>query len=470
MSLTGTVLTMLQQRIGLDPASIGPAMIERAVRGRATLCAGGNLENYLRELDGNQTEFQALVDAVVVPETWFFRYPESLAAMTDVALRRLAARPDAQLRILSLPCSTGEEPYSIAMALLSAGVAPVRFAIDAVDISEGNIEAARQAVYGRNSFRGGDLSFRDRHFSLTEHGYLLSPAVRAQVKLHLANLLSPALALPLAAYDLVFCRNLLIYFDVATQIRSIQILTGLARQDGLLFVGPAEASVLTRLRHRSIGVPMAFAFHSLPASTPASMRQTEPGATASPLLSGSTWRADAPGRGLAPPLRAVPPLSARAPSTPSVAAPHTRTPAASAVQSTLSRDRADTAGLTTMTAASAMTSPAPPRASHLAADEDASFAAMNALADKGRFEEALAACRKHLERFGPSATVFYRQGLFHDAARRPEAAQEAYRKTLYLEPHHPQALLQLAALLEAAGDVQGAARLRHRMSRREATQ
>ena len=95
---------------------------------------------------------------------------------------------------------------------------------------------------------------------------------------------------------------------------------------------------------------------------------------------------------------------------------------------------------------------------------------MNALADKGHFEQALAACSVHLERFGPSATVFYRQGLFHDAARRPEAAQEAYRKTLYLEPHHPQALLQLAALLEAAGDEQGAARLRRRMSRREATQ
>ena len=95
---------------------------------------------------------------------------------------------------------------------------------------------------------------------------------------------------------------------------------------------------------------------------------------------------------------------------------------------------------------------------------------MNALADKGHFEQALAACSVHLERFGPSASVFYRQGLFHDAARRPDAAQEAYRKTLYLEPHHPQALLQLAALLEAAGDVQGAARLRQRMSRREATQ
>jgi chemotaxis protein methyltransferase WspC len=468
VSLTGTVLGMLHQRIGLDPASIGPAMIERAVRGRAALRTGGNLESYLRELDGNQTEFQALVDAVVVPETWFFRYPESLAAMTDVALRRLAERPGAQLRILSLPCSTGEEPYSIAMALLSAGVAPARFIIDAVDISEGNIDAARHAVYGRNSFRGGDLAFRDRHFSLTEHGYALSPAVGAQVRLHLGNLLSPTLALPFATYDLVFCRNLLIYFDVATQMRSIQILTGLARQDGLLFVGPAEASVLTRMRHRSIGVPMAFAFHALPASTPAAIPHTEPGATTVPLQSGSMWRADTPRRTL-PPRHPAPPWSASAPLTPSGAASYARTTGASAVLSAMTRDRSDATPSAMMSTAKATTTVAPPHTPALAA-ENASFVAMNALADKGHFEQALAACSVHLERFGPSASVFYRQGLFHDAARRPDAAQEAYRKTLYLEPHHPQALLQLAALLEAAGDAQGAARLRQRMSRREATQ
>lgn len=468
MSLTGTVLRMLQQRIGLDPASIGPAMIERAVRGRATLRTGGNLENYLRELDGNQTEFQALVDAVVVPETWFFRYPESLAAMTDVALRRLAERPDAQLRILSLPCSTGEEPYSIAMALLSAGVAPARFIVDAVDISEGNIDAARHAVYGRNSFRGGDLTFRDRHFSLTEHGYALSPAVGAQVRLHLGNLLSPTLALPFATYDLVFCRNLLIYFDVATQMRSIQILTGLARQDGLLFVGPAEASVLTRLRHRSIGVPMAFAFHAVPASVPVATPHTGMMASGAMTSAGAVRRVDTPGRSFLPPLRPLAPLAASAPLIPSGAsAPHLRTPGASAVLSAMSRERSDAAPSTMASTASPATSPRTPG---LAAEENASFVAMNALADKGHFEQALAACSVHLERFGPSATVFYRQGLFHDAARRPDAAQEAYRKTLYLEPHHPQALLQLAALLEAAGDEQGAARLRRRMSRREATQ
>jgi chemotaxis protein methyltransferase WspC len=427
---------MLQQRIGLDPASIGPAMIDRAVRGRAALRTAGDLDAYVRQLGGDIAEFQALVDAVVVPETWFFRYPESLAAMTELALRRLADRPGSPLRILSLPCSTGEEPYSIAMALLDAGVAPSRFLIDAVDISERNIAAARAAVYGRNSFRGGDMAFRERHFAPDGHGYALSPAARAQVRLHLGNLLSPTLALPIASYDLVFCRNLLIYFDVATQARSIQILAGLSRPDGLLFVGPAEASVLTRLHHRSIGVPMAFAFHAVPGTAPV-LRPFS--SIINPPRLASAWRNDSQ-----PPLPVlpVPPLPQ-----------HTSTPGANAVLSTIADVR---------------TAPVVPQPA--LADADASFASMNALADQGRFDEALLACGEHLTRFGPSATAFYRQGLFHDAARRPDAAREAYRKTLYLEPQHPQALLQLAALLEAAGDADGAARLRRRMSRREASQ
>lgn len=431
MSLPPSLIAMLQQRIGLDPASVGSAMIERAVRVRAALHKSGNLTAYVLRLETDEVEFQALVEALVVPETWFFRYPESLTAMTDLALRRLAERPGSTLRILSLPCSTGEEPYSIAMALLSAGVAPARFMIDAVDISERNIAAARHAVYGRNSFRGADLGFRQRYFSPDGNDYVLSPAVRGQVRLHLGNLLSPTLALPIASYDMVFCRNLLIYFDVDTQARSTQILAGLARADGLLFVGPAEASVLTRMGHPSMGVTMAFAFHastgSLPSAAPAASTPMAP------------WSV---------------PVSA-----PRAVGGHT--------------DRITTAVRRSLPAATlpvATKAQASPLDNARDVAEAASFVDMNALADQGRFDDALLACGTHIERFGPSATAFYRQGLFHDAARRPEAAQEAYRKTLYLAPRHPQALLQLAALLEAAGDMEGAMRLRRRMSRRDSTQ
>ncbi|NEM46493.1 MAG: chemotaxis protein CheR, partial [Xanthomonas perforans] len=130
------------------------------------------------------SEQQALVEAVVVPETWFFRYPESFAALVNLARERsthlAGARP---LRILSLPCSTGEEPYSIAMALLDGGLPGDGFRIDAMDISEVNLQRAERALYGRNSFRGDDLSFRDRHFAVTPEGFELRSQVRRKVRL-----------------------------------------------------------------------------------------------------------------------------------------------------------------------------------------------------------------------------------------------------------------------------------------------
>jgi chemotaxis protein methyltransferase WspC len=73
------------------------------------------------------------------------------------------------LRILSLPCSTGEEPYSIAMALLDAGIPGDRFRVDAIDISARALERARAAVYGDNAFRGQPLDFRDRYFTPSRH-------------------------------------------------------------------------------------------------------------------------------------------------------------------------------------------------------------------------------------------------------------------------------------------------------------
>ena len=105
-------------------------------------------------------EQQALIEAVIVPETWFFRYPESFATLAKLASKRLAAINNMRaLRILSLPCSTGEEPYSIAMALLDAGLKPHQFKVDGMDVSPLSVEKARRALYGKNSFRGQDIDF-----------------------------------------------------------------------------------------------------------------------------------------------------------------------------------------------------------------------------------------------------------------------------------------------------------------------
>jgi chemotaxis protein methyltransferase WspC len=151
------------------------------VRQRSTMSNAFTADEYWRILQGSRDEQQALIEAVIVPETWFFRYPESFATLAKLASKRLAEINNLRaLRILSLPCSTGEEPYSIAMALLDAGLQPHQFKVEGMDVSPLSVEKARRALYGKNSFRGQDMAFRDRHFTAQNDGFRLSDRVRTR--------------------------------------------------------------------------------------------------------------------------------------------------------------------------------------------------------------------------------------------------------------------------------------------------
>ena len=156
---------LLRRTMGLEAASIGTATVERIILGRMAQVGAATAEDYLLRLRENPTELEELIEAVVIPESWFFRDGAPFAALAGWTRERwLPAHPGATLRILTVPCSTGEEPYSVAMALLDAGLPPERFTVDAVDISPRALARARRAVYGQNSFRGQALDFRDRYF------------------------------------------------------------------------------------------------------------------------------------------------------------------------------------------------------------------------------------------------------------------------------------------------------------------
>ena len=102
---------LLRQLIGLEAESVGRLVIERAVRQRMQALELAAEDDYWQQLGRSSGEQQALVEAVVVPETWFFRYPESFVTLVELALKRKAALAGSRaLRILSLPCSSGEEP------------------------------------------------------------------------------------------------------------------------------------------------------------------------------------------------------------------------------------------------------------------------------------------------------------------------------------------------------------------------
>lgn len=414
MSSDQRFFDFLKERIGLDVTSVGPAIIERAVRQRSTASNALTADEYWHTLQGSRDEQQALIEAVIVPETWFFRYPESFATLAKLATKRLSDINNMRaLRILSLPCSTGEEPYSIAMALLDAGLQPHQFKVEGMDVSPLSVEKARRALYGKNSFRGQDIAFRDRHFTAEGEGYRLSGRVLEQVRLQVGNLLDPALLANEPPYDFVFCRNLLIYFDQPTQQQVFEVLKRLTHVDGVLFIGPAEGSLLGRFGMRSIGIPQSFAFSRQSAPEPAPIATFVP--TPLPVRQ--------PVRSVAPPPVRNRPFATVAP-----------LPVATKVANP------DTAAL---------------------------LANIAALANEGKSAEARAACDSYLRSHEPVAQVFYWLGLLSDVAGRVLEAQGFYRKALYLDPQHPDALMHLAALLQSLGDTAGARRLQDRAARSE---
>ena len=149
---------LLERTMGLSASSIGAPTIERAVRARLRACNLERPDDYWDRIRRSPDELQELVEAVVVPETWFFRDPQAFTAMVHVAREWLSAHPSGTLRLLSLPCSTGEEPYTMAMALIDGGMPVKRFRIDAIDISCHALAKAERGIYGNNSFRGQDTA------------------------------------------------------------------------------------------------------------------------------------------------------------------------------------------------------------------------------------------------------------------------------------------------------------------------
>ena len=408
--------TLLKESIGLDPASVGRTIIETALRDRMRASSTRTVSEYLDKLRHSEAEMQELVENVVVPETSFFRDRESFSALAQIVMKEwLPGHPQGVLRILSIPCSSGEEPYSIAMALLDAGLAPSKFVIEAADISERALARARRGSYGRNSFRGRDLDFRRRHFEQDGDYYRLANNVRGCVDFQKCNLLSDQLAARVERYDIIFCRNVLIYFDVATQERVTKTLRRLLTSDGYLFVGPSEAFAMRAAGFTAVGYPRAFAY-----------RKTSPPVEAS---AGPTKKA------------AV--AAARLPEKPR--------PEKLSLKSTPLDARGRTA----------------PVLASLSERPMSDLEAAKRLADCGKLKEAATICEDHLREKRTSAGAHYLLGVLRDAMGDEEQAAECYRKVLYLEPGHAEALAHLALLREQRGDRADAERLYRRAKRLE---
>ena len=203
---------------------------------------------YLLRYDaGAEAHWSQLLDRLAVPETYFWRQAEQFLSLAEiVAPTHAAAHPGQPLRIWSAACCTGEEPISIAIALAEAGLldrSSVR--IRGTDASALMIQRARTASYGERSFRQLPPALRDRWFEPDGDRWRPVARIRAAVEYDVANLARAEEIAPLAQADVIFCRNVFIYFaDDAIRVAARTFGENIAA-DGYLFLGAAES--LTRL-------------------------------------------------------------------------------------------------------------------------------------------------------------------------------------------------------------------------------
>ncbi|HEY9700885.1 MAG TPA: protein-glutamate O-methyltransferase CheR, partial [Allocoleopsis sp.] len=222
------ILNLIREKIGLDVNSIGVYSLENTIKRRMEYYNFNHPDSYLIHLQKSPEELKELIELIVVPETWFFRDKESFVFLNKYLTTEWLPKNSGQiLRVLSMPCATGEEPFSIAITLLESGLNNQKFSIDAIDISYQSLHKARTGIYEKNSFRGDDISYRDRYFLPNNNRYQLYDYIKNAVSFSYGNILDDLFMLNKQPYDIIFCRNLLIYLHNNARQKALQSLTKL---------------------------------------------------------------------------------------------------------------------------------------------------------------------------------------------------------------------------------------------------
>jgi len=397
------VEALLNREIGLCAGSIGRSAIECGMRGRMLASGCDSVDEYVQRLEQSLDERRALVEDIVVSETWFFRDEDVFRVLTEYSGRAWRrSRSEGSLRVLSIPCATGEEAYSASITLLEAGLTQDRYCVEALDVSERALKIARLGIFGKNSFRGASSPERERYFRVVSAGKSVIEDARTSVRFAQGNVLDPFTA-PAASFNVIFCRNLLIYLDRAARSRALDNIYNWLVPDGLLFAGHAEALETMEPRFQRGNDAGHFGYVK---------RQTARATTELP--------------GLAKPLAPQPLKKSKG-------APEARKPTTT-----------------------------PARERQFAGAAPTSLTAARELADRGDLASAAATCERYVQESGADAEAFCLLGIVRTALGETERALECFNKAVYLDPKHHTALIHLALAHERRGETAAAQNFRRR--------
>jgi chemotaxis protein methyltransferase CheR len=241
---------LIHERFGLYFEDSQRASLRARLAGRLQsldLASFEDYHHYLRFSPQRHEELSHMVSHLTNNETYFFRELPQLQVFADHVLRQLKDRKGREgtrtLRILSAGCSTGEEALTLAMVVYDSAQFFWNWdvSITGLDVDDAALERARRGAYHQNSFRAIDPGAIERHFVKQGGVAQVKDGVRRAVSFRHGNLLEPASFAGLAPLDVIFCRNVLIYFSDSATLRAVRQFHEVLAAGGYLFLGHAES-------------------------------------------------------------------------------------------------------------------------------------------------------------------------------------------------------------------------------------
>ena len=390
---------MVSHTIGFDMKRIGESSIIRAaqkVQAYSNKSTHGSLEDLFLH---DPMCRQLFIESIVVPESWLFREPKVFQYINTSLRQRL--KNQSEVKILSAPCATGEEACSIALSLLDSSHSRRQFYIIATDISQRAIEDANSGIYPEKAFRSIDETRKKKWFSSTPTGWQVSPKIQETIRFLNRNLLDAQTETDLlhkanGRFDLICCRNLLVYFTKPQRENLLKTIRRLLKPDGELVVGAAEAVILSTGTWEPTG-PLTFRIRKqVDKSRPTQQEKIQ--RTNNRNLLHTQVGFNQPEH-----------------DNPKIYSNKTTTSAAVACSEVI---------------------------------QD-----VEALANAGEIEDAIRLCQKSLQINGAQTDLLYMLAILHQTSGNYVASEKLLEKAVYLEPRHEGALLALALIAKRRGDM-----------------
>jgi chemotaxis protein methyltransferase WspC len=407
------IARILAERLGLDLEALGRENVARAVQRRMETHSDPSFAVYLGRLAFDPVELGELERLLTVPESWFFRDPTAFAYLRECLRRR---PPQVPVRILSVPCACGQEPYSAAMVALAAGVRSECLRVQGVDVDPDCITAARGGGYGLWC-----TSLQSRYLEASESAekWIVKDELRAVVEFVCGSVFDLSLGGLMPPYDFVFCRNLMIYMTPEARERIVARIGEWLSPDGCCFVGPAE----TLPRERFQALAGTRSYRLLPA-----------GAARTPVAEALPAR----------------PYASRAPGGGDAAVARPRPPRITDAGVGAADGAADGAGA---------------GASMGATPAQADLHKGRALADRGAYDEAIRVCEDCVRQSPTDIDAWHLMGVIFREKGDVVGAESSFRRVLYLDGDHRAALEELLVLAEQQGQERRARQYARRLSR-----